>query len=562
MAEESNPFVQTIPALIFIAIIGSLTYYFGSDYVTSTNCALLHVAVLRSSIALVTLVCMLLYYPLRSAPLLNRILLFLGIPLGGLALAFFLGATLSRNEDARMYFECNCRSDEDARKLIDARQPDAALLLLNADPCQGNDEHAHLIEEAETLWIEMHLENAQQQITDGLCKEAQKNLDDALHFIDKLVAGPHKNKLTAMVNAQQAFLDNSVKCGKPAPKLPPNVTISAIPTKMDIGANFTLEWKTENVTSCVAEGEWQNKIETTGTMILVAPDAPGVYHYRIRCAGTEPDTIAQATITVKPAIALKLELLGIRNTHGVIDFLLKSDDAALTNVQKDEIVLSKGTVDQLQLRMENDPTCIIAVVDNSRSIIQGPDGETGLLHVRQAIDTLNQWQVTHPNVELGMVVFDETLKRTLPDKLPLIPETITATGNGTYLWSAVEDGLKLAIECSKRVNALNRYLFVITDGANTQMPPFPDPKKLRQTAVGQQTGICTVGIAGKLLEEQLLKNLAEGCDYKLADTAAKVATILRQNLDNTANSYRLTTTPDFCPLTLELRNERLTVSCP
>ncbi len=560
MAEERNLFVQTIPALIFIAIIGFITYYYTSD-VPANVCPLLHQRVLQGGIALLTLVCMVLYYPLQSAPLLSRILLFLGIPLGGLALAFFLSTTLSQNEDLRTYFVCNCESLKSARQLIDSGNPDGALTVLNEDTCQKNDEHARFIKEAQSLKIDLYLKGAEQHITQGLCTEAKGTLEAAKKFIT-LVAAPHKETLTRLVAVQQNFYDNSVKCGKPAPKLPPEVTISAIPTKMDSGASFSLEWKSKNVTSCVAEGDWEDKIETAGTMSLVAPDASGKHTFKIRCAGTGPDAIAQVSITVKAKITLKLELLGIRNTHGVIDFRLKSDDASLTDVQRTEIVLSKGIADQLQLRTENDPTCIIAVVDNSRSIIQGPDGGKGLLHVQQAIETLNQWQVAHPNVELGMVVFDETLQRTLPDKLPLKPKTITATGDGTFLWSAVEDGLKLAMECSTRVSVLNRYLFVITDGENTQKPPFPDPKELRQTAVAQQTGICTVGIAGRTLREPLLKDLAEGCDYKLADTAAKVATILKQNLDNTANSYRLTTTPNFCPLTLELRNEKLTVSCP
>ena len=562
MNQELNPFVQTIPALIGIAIIGFLTYFLGSEYLTTTNCALLHMRVLQGSIALSMLICAFLYYPLRSAPFLSRLLLFAGIPVGGLALAAFLGAILSRNSDAQMYFGCNCRSLEQARFLIKQKQPHAALLLLDTAECQGNAEAAQLVKEAEELAVDQFLTAARDFRKNAKCDEASASLDNADEFLITRPDSPNKIKLAGIIKDEREDFERDTNCAKKPPQLPPSVEITVSPTAMDAGASFTLNWKSDNATSCVAEQSWDNKIETAGSVTLVAPETPGEHIYAIRCAGADGDAIAQTRITVAPKIALQLELLGFRSSHGVIDFRLKSEDTVLTDVQEKEIILSQGKLLQLQLRTDNEPTCVIAVVDNSRSIIQGPEGEMGLVRVREAIDTLNQWQINHPNVELGMVVFDETLKRTLPDKLPLKPETITATGNGTYLWSAVEDGLNLATECSRRVSPLDRYLFVITDGANTQMPPFPDPEKLRQTAVDQKTGICTVGIAGKLLEEPVLKNLAEGCDYKKADTAAKVATILKQNLDNTANSYRLTTAGDFCPLTLELRKERLTVCGP
>ena len=562
MNQELNPFVQTIPALIGIAIIGLLTYFLGSEYLTTINCALLHMRVLQGSIALSMLICAFLYYPLRSAPFLSRLLLFAGIPVGGLVLAAFLGAILSRNSDAQMYFGCNCRSLEQARILIDQKQPHAALLLLDTAECQGNAEAAQLVKEAEELAVDQFLQAAQDFLKDAKCDEARASLDNAVEFLLTRPDSPNKIKLAGIIKDEREDFERDTNCAKKPNPLPPSVEITVSPTAMDAGASFTLNWKSDNATSCVAEQSWDNKIETAGSVTLVAPETPGEHIYAIRCAGADGDAIAQTRITVAPKIALQLELLGFRSSHGVIDFRLKSEDTVLTDVQEKEIILSQGKLLQLQLRTDNEPTCVIAVVDNSRSIIQGPEAEMGLVRVREAIDTLNQWQINHPNVELGMVVFDETLKRTLPDKLPLKPETITATGNGTYLWSAVEDGLNLATECSRRVSPLDRYLFVITDGANTQMPPFPDPEKLRQTAVDQKTGICTVGIAGKLLEEPVLKNLAEGCDYKKADTAAKVATILKQNLDNTANSYRLTTAGDFCPLTLELRKERLTVCGP
>ena len=518
--------------------------------------------VLQGSIALSMLICAFLYYPLRSAPFLSRLLLFAGIPVGGLVLAAFLGAILSRNSDAQMYFGCNCRSLEQARILIDQKQPHAALLLLDTAECQGNAEAAQLVKEAEELAVDQFLQAAQDFLKDAKCDEARASLDNAVEFLLTRPDSPNKIKLAGIIKDEREDFERDTNCAKKPNPLPPSVEITVSPTAMDAGASFTLNWKSDNATSCVAEQSWDNKIETAGSVTLVAPETPGEHIYAIRCAGADGDAIAQTRITVAPKIALQLELLGFRSSHGVIDFRLKSEDTVLTDVQEKEIILSQGKLLQLQLRTDNEPTCVIAVVDNSRSIIQGPEAEMGLVRVREAIDTLNQWQINHPNVELGMVVFDETLKRTLPDKLPLKPETITATGNGTYLWSAVEDGLNLATECSRRVSPLDRYLFVITDGANTQMPPFPDPEKLRQTAVDQKTGICTVGIAGKLLEEPVLKNLAEGCDYKKADTAAKVATILKQNLDNTANSYRLTTAGDFCPLTLELRKERLTVCGP
>ena len=562
MTDETNRLINQVPPWIAMCVLGYLTYRYNPGRATSTDCPDLHSAATLGSIVIVVLACGLLYSPLRGESLLARLLLFAGIPLFGLVLAFLAGALFSRLDDARAYFECSCQSLPDAKKLIENKQYEAALFLLDDPKCQGNAEAEGLVIVAEEGAVDQFLQAAQDFLKDAKCDEARASLDNAVEFLLTRPDSPNKIKLAGIIKDEREDFERDTNCAKKPHPLPPSVEITVSPTAMDAGASFTLNWKSDNATSCVAEQSWDNKIETAGSVTLVAPETPGEHIYAIRCAGADGDAIAQTRITVAPKIALQLELLGFRSSHGVIDFRLKSEDTVLTDVQEKEIILSQGKLLQLQLRTDNEPTCVIAVVDNSRSINQGPEGEMGLVRVREAIDTLNQWQINHPNVELGMVVFDETLKRTLPDKLPLKPETITATGNGTYLWSAVEDGLKLANECSRRVNPLDRYLFVITDGANTQMPPFPDPEKLRQTAVDQKTGICTVGIAGKLLEEPVLKNLAEGCDYKKADTAAKVATILKQNLDNTANSYRLTTAADFCPLTLELRKEQLTVCAP
>ena len=273
-------------------------------------------------------------------------------------------------------------------------------------------------------------------------------------------------------------------------------------------------------------------------------------------ATTPPTPTPDPTATPMPTPVLAITQLGSRPGKGVIDFRLTADLTPVPGLTQAEAALSTANQTKLPIkglteRSKNDPICVIAIVDNSRSI-------TELDLLRDAIAGLNETRAQRPTLELGMIVFDTKIVQQVPPSAKeLDVDLITGTGGNTALWLGVDTGITMAKRCT--APALDRYLFVVTDGAdNASAIKKAD---IISKANSDGIGICTVGIKSKDLQPQPLKDAAVGCSYQFAEDITMVQNQLQTFLYDTENSYRLTTDPYTCPAKLDVRGTSLEV-CP
>ena len=273
-----------------------------------------------------------------------------------------------------------------------------------------------------------------------------------------------------------------------------------------------------------------------------------------------PEPVPMATEAPPPAPTptqvLAITLLGKRPDKGIIVFKLTADGTPVPGLTKADITLAAANqtprITEVAPRTENSKVCVVAVIDNSGSI-----KEQKLL--KGAIDGLNEMKDMRPNLELGMVVFDTGIVHEVkPSRKPLDANLITGFGEYTSLWLAMDAGIKLASNCA--APALDRYLFVVTDGADSgvSLTQADFLKKNKDSDIG----ICAVGIGLKEDQQKPLQDTAVGCPYRLAKDVGTVRGLLQEILYDTGNSYRITTEDPFeCPVTLEVRGTSLKV-CP
>ncbi len=453
----------------------------------------------------------------------------------------------------------NCTVLADAQKALDEGRFAAAITL--AEICKDNSIHAQAY-----LGI---AEFAMNQRDPASCKEAETALGQAKGYIQNTVRAQQKELENRHKN-DEVTLTNLCATPNPAPQ--PNVTLTITPRLIVLGASATITWSSDNASKCVATEDWDNKIDLKGSL-EVNPKKSGDYAYKITCTGAGGETFDQAQLQVSPPPVLAMELLGYREAQGTIDFRFIEDGAPVATLESGDVSIRRGNptqdlrVKDLKWRSKNQPICVIAVVDDSGSIKNGPSNRDGLQDIRDAIARLNISRATVTNLELGMVVFNENIISISPSKSDLDPNRVTATGSYTHLWAGIQAGLDLAKDC--QAGPLDRYLFVVTDGKNEWDPSNPENPNTRSTlktvidhAKEDQASICTVGIKSDKLDGtavQALKDAAVGCKYKLAETTDEVGTLLDQYLTNRINSYRLFTTKNFCPLELKVRNEPLPV---
>ena len=268
-----------------------------------------------------------------------------------------------------------------------------------------------------------------------------------------------------------------------------------------------------------------------------------------------PTATEEPTATPTPTPVLAITLLGKRRGKGVIDFKLTADGTPVPDLSADEVTASNPSlkIKKLLPRSEKDPVCVIAVVDNSGSI-----KEQDLL--RGAIQGLNDMQAARPSLWLGMIVFDTTIvQEVTPSTKRLDVKLITGKGQNTALWLGVDAGIKLASNC-KEAPVLDRYLFVVTDGADNT--GNKSKAEIIKAANDTGVGICTVGINSADLQQQpLIDVAAAGCAYRFAKDVETVRGLLQEILYDTGNSYRITADRYTCPVTLEVRGTSLEV-CP
>ena len=267
-----------------------------------------------------------------------------------------------------------------------------------------------------------------------------------------------------------------------------------------------------------------------------------------------PTATEVPTAIPTPTPVLAITLLGKRPGKGVIDFKLTADGTPVPDLSAAEVTASNQSLLNIQLsrRTEDSKVCVVAVVDNSGSI-----KEQDLL--RGAIQGLNEMQEARPSLELGMIVFDTTIvQQVKPSPKALDKALITGKGQNTALWLGVDAGIKLASNCEAPV--LDRYLFVVTDGANNT--GNKSKAEIIKAANDTGVGICTVGINSADLQQQpLIDVAAAGCAYRFAKDVETVRGLLQEILYDTGNSYRITADAYACPVTLSVRGTSLEV-CP
>lgn len=347
------------------------------------------------------------------------------------------------------------------------------------------------------LQIRALLSWSDQLVEKNDCIGAKDNLDTAESLATRLPDTPANKQLKERIREKKTAINNSQQCG-------PKPTLTETP--------------------------------------LPAPTAT-------------PTATEVPTATPTPTPVLAITLLGKRPGKGVIDFKLTADGTPVPDLSADEVTASNPSlkINKLLPRSEKDPVCVIAVVDNSGSI-----KEQDLL--RGAIQGLNDMQAARPSLELGMIVFDTTIvQEVTPSTKRLDVKLITGKGQNTALWLGVDAGIKLASNC-KEAPVLDRYLFVVTDGANNTGNKLKD--EIIKAANDTGVGICTVGINSADLQQQpLIDVAAAGCAYRFAKDVETVRGLLQEILYDTGNSYRITADPYTCPVTLEVRGTSLEV-CP
>lgn len=356
-------------------------------------------------------------------------------------------------------------------------------------------------------------------------------------------------------------------------------------TELDLQIRALLSWSDQLVekNDCIGA---KGKLATAESLATRLPDTPANKQLKVRirekataiynsqqCGPTpiptatplpsstpSPAPTAAPTATEVPTAAptptpvLAITLLGKRAGKGVIDFKLTADGTPVPDLSAAEVTASKQPLLNIQLsrRTEDSKVCVVAVVDNSGSI-----KEQDLL--RGAIQGLNDMQAARPSLELGMIVFDTTIvQEVTPSTKRLDVKLITGKGQNTALWLGVDAGIKLASNCEAPV--LDRYLFVVTDGANNT--GNKSKAEIIKAANDTGVGICTVGINSADLQQQpLIDVAAAGCAYRFAKDVETVRGLLQEILYDTGNSYRITADPYTCPVTLEVRGTSLEV-CP
>ena len=251
-----------------------------------------------------------------------------------------------------------------------------------------------------------------------------------------------------------------------------------------------------------------------------------------------------ATPTPTPTPVVQVEVLRARRSDkkAWIDFrvFLNGEMENTLNKQSVGVFVKDKPVDfEMEFRKEDDPVCVIAVVDNSGSIYKG------LSSIRLAIRKLNDMR--KPSDELGMVVFSshDQIRVVPPHKGKLDPLQVTGSGELTALWDAVLKG----VETSQKCSVPHRYIIVLTDGADNDSKHFKGDNVMKAKAVAQMAAdkdisICTVGVqSSQGLEELPLKVAAYGCDYYPGKDFDEVANVFQKIFGYVRNFYRISFDP-------------------
>jgi outer membrane protein assembly factor BamB len=77
------------------------------------------------------------------------------------------------------------------------------------------------------------------------------------------------------------------------------LTLAANPATVAVGASFTLQWASTNVTTCTASGAWSGSKATSGSQSFTAISA-GTATFALSCTGASGSISQSATVTITP----------------------------------------------------------------------------------------------------------------------------------------------------------------------------------------------------------------------------------------------------------------------
>lgn len=255
----------------------------------------------------------------------------------------------------------------------------------------------------------------------------------------------------------------------------------------------------------------------------------------LRSRGCQAATPPTAVPTV--AGPAQLELLRQRRVGNEIEIDLRvfRNGQAVTGLQASDFS-AVPPISFVAERRESDPICLIAVVDNSPSIVPN------LGDIRNAVTLINS--LRKPNDEVGMVLFggaDTVRVVAAPGPGQIPAQAVDGASPGTAIWDAMLTGLTAAQSCASQ----DKYLAVITDGDDNnsrRVPGATNVDKARTIAAlarAQSTNICTIGIQSPDLQIDQLRTASTGCRAQLASDPAALAGEIRSLFGQLGPFYRV-----------------------
>lgn len=266
-------------------------------------------------------------------------------------------------------------------------------------------------------------------------------------------------------------------------------------------------------------------------------------NFRIVCA--TPTPTPPPTVTPLPTstpVNIQIEILRARRTEDVatVDFRILQAGGQLAGLPQSNFVLSNAAGETVPIlnfeeRGADDPVCMVVVVDNSGSIYPGRD------QIRAAIASLNDKR--KPDDELGLVVFTthaDVRVVQMPARESLDPSVVTGVGAMTALWDGILAGLDVAQNCE----AVTRYLLVLTDGADNDSvilegDNLSQARQIADRAEAANVGIFAVGVESEALEEEPLRLVAWGGDYRSAEDFDALVSLFQDIFGFVRNFYRI-----------------------
>ncbi len=83
------------------------------------------------------------------------------------------------------------------------------------------------------------------------------------------------------------------------PAVPPSVNVEVSPAQVSVGGQATLSWKSENATTCAANGAWSGSQALSGKRVII-PNAVGNYTYALACSSPRGTVTGFGELVVEP----------------------------------------------------------------------------------------------------------------------------------------------------------------------------------------------------------------------------------------------------------------------